>query len=257
MNVLEKICDEKRGIVAKRQQSISLEDIKKQAQAAPAPLGFIEALQAKPQSLITEIKKASPSKGIIREDFDPVKIAQIYKENGASCLSVLTDENYFMGSDAIFKAVREVSPLPLLRKDFMVDAYQIYESRALGADCILIIMAALNDAEAKAFYEIATDLGMDSLFEVHDQEELERALTLSPKMVGVNNRNLKTLEVSLDTSMALAEHIPDSVHKVSESGIYTKEDMTRLSAAGYASFLIGESLMREEDMAAALQRLVG
>lgn len=256
MNVLEKICADKRDHVAIKKSERDLEQIKDIASAQTTPRGFINALNSKETALITEVKKASPSKGVIREDFDPVEIAQIYEASGATCLSVLTDEPYFQGHDDYFTAIRDEISLPMLRKDFMVDDYQIYESRAMGADCILIIMAALNDNDAAMFYNTATSLGMDSLFEVHNIEEMERALNLNPKMLGVNNRNLKTLDVDLGTGLAIGQLIPDAILKVAESGIYINADIQKLKKVGYNAFLIGESLMREDDIAQAVKSLL-
>lgn len=207
--------------------------------------------------MIAEVKKASPSKGIIREDFDAVKIAQIYAVNGASCLSVLTDEPHFHGHDLYLAQIRAVVTLPLLRKDFMLEEYQLFESRALGADCILLIMAALDDSSARALYALATKLGMDTLFEVHDEEELDRALSLSPKMIGVNNRNLKTLDVDLGTGLNLAGSIPRDILCVAESGIADHETLMAFHAGGYHTFLVGESLMRSGDIGAATRALLG
>lgn len=255
-NILEQICDDKREAVNIKKSLRELSEIQDLAVAQGPTRGFIKALESKETALITEVKKASPSKGIIRADFDPVKIAEAYEANGAACLSVLTEKKYFQGHDEYFIAIRNNVALPMLRKDFMVDEYQIYESRALGADCILIIMAALSDEEAAQFYETATALDMDSLFEVHDEEELNRALALKPKMLGVNNRNLKTLDVDLETGISLAAQIPDGIMKVAESGIYTRDDMQAFKAAGYGAFLIGESLMREDDIGAAVQKLL-
>ena len=258
-NVLDKICDDKRDHVAKKKSEHSVGELLDAIQNTLVPRGFINALKNKPDeniALISEVKKASPSKGIIRADFDPVEIAKIYQSNGASCLSVLTDEPYFQGHDDYFIAIRENVSLPMLRKDFMVDEYQIYESRALGADCILLIMACLDDAQAKDFYDLATSLGMDSLFEVHDDEEMQRALKLNPKMLGINNRNLKTLDVDLKTGLNLGTQIPDGILKVAESGIYSSDDVTTFLEAGFDAFLIGESLMREDDICAAVQKII-
>ena len=256
--VLDKICDDKRAHVARMKSITPIDEIIARANNAPPTRGFINALKSKhpDSSLIAEVKKASPSKGIIREDFNAVQIAQIYESNGASCLSVLTDEPYFMGRDDYFTSVRAATSIPMLRKDFMVDEYQIYESRALGADCVLLIMAALSDDEAKHFYTLATSLGMDTLFEVHDEEELNRALKLSPKMLGVNNRNLKTLDVDLGVGLNLANSIPDSILKVAESGIENRDHLETFHAAGYNAFLIGESLMRQPDIAAATRAIL-
>lgn len=259
MNVLNKICADKRDHIDAKMRQIPLHDLKAMVENASPVRGFINALRIKEgdnTAIIAEVKKASPSKGVIRDDFDAPNIAKIYESNGATCLSVLTDEPYFQGHDDYFKAVREVSTLPMLRKDFMIDPYQIYESRALGADCILLIMACLEDGLAKDLYALATELGMDTLFEVHDGEELDRALALHPKMLGVNNRNLKTLDVDLQTGLDLAKKIPDGILKVAESGISQPPEITKFKQAGYNAFLIGESFMRKDDIGNALQKLL-
>jgi len=224
----------------------------------PLPSGFASALKRQHgAALIAEVKKASPSKGIIRADFDPVNIAVSYENAGANCISVLTDEPYFQGHDDYLKAVKNSVTIPVLRKDFMIDPYQIYESRVLGADCILLIMAALSDDLACELYETALSLNLDVLVEVHDLEELERAAKLNPMMIGVNNRNLKTLQVDINTSFDLLINIPDNCMKISESGIATHDDLMRLHKSGYKGFLVGESLMRENDIEAALKNLIG
>jgi indole-3-glycerol phosphate synthase len=259
MSVLEKICANKRDHVDLKMRQAPLNDLKVLVEEQSVPRGFINRLKEKSEqgtALITEVKKASPSKGLIREDFDAVEIATTYQENGASCLSVLTDEPYFQGHDDYFKAVRQAVDLPMLRKDFMIDPYQIYESRALGADCILLIMACLDDNLAHDLYDLTTDLGMDALFEVHDAEELTRALALNPKMIGVNNRNLKTLNVDLQTGLDLAHQIPDTVVKVAESGISRKQEIDSFKQTGYNAFLIGESLMRQDNIGSALKKLL-
>lgn len=258
MNTLEEICERKRAHVRDRKSYYSLDDLKYKIAEKPLPCGFLcKLMMAEGPALIAEVKKASPSKGVIREDFDPVSIAKAYKEAGASCLSVLTDEPYFQGRDEYLTLIKEELNIPVLRKDFIVDIYQIYESRALGADCILLIMAALSDLEARRFYETALELRMDILVEVHDLPELERALRLDPMMVGVNNRNLKTLEVDLNTSFNLAMRLPSSVYKVSESGIGTHDTIKRLNSVGYRGFLVGESLMRQPDISLATRTLLG
>ncbi len=261
VNTLEKICADKLNYVGRTSHLIPEIVFKERAGMKPAPLGFCRAIhemndKGKP-ALIAEVKKASPSKGIIRADFDPVKIAHIYQESGATCISVLTDQPYFKGSDEDLEAVKSVVQIPVIRKDFMLTPYQIYESRSLGADCILLIMAALTDEIAHQLYRCAIDLGMDVLVEVHNREELDRALKLNPMMIGVNSRNLKTLEVNLDTAYDLVRHIPDSVIRVAESGISTYEELNSLYKAGYNAFLVGESLMRQPDIGAAVQKLLG
>lgn len=255
-DVLSKICADKEKHVALKKSQTPLNDIQKMALDVQPSRPFTKALKQKNVSLITEVKKASPSKGIIREDFTPVQIAKIYEESGAACLSVLTDEPYFQGHDTYFTDIRKNVSLPMLRKDFMIDPYQIYESRALGADCVLLIMACLSDAQASEFYDLATQLNMDVLVEVHNEEELQRAIAFAPQMIGVNNRNLKTLDVDLNTGLNLAKQIPDNVLKVAESGIYNNQDIQNFQAAGYSAFLVGESLMREADIKHAVEKLI-
>ncbi|HNS44254.1 MAG TPA: indole-3-glycerol phosphate synthase TrpC [Alphaproteobacteria bacterium] len=261
MNVLEKICAEKRDYVERCERLIPQIVYQEKAKLMDAPRGFCNAIrknnEAGHPALIAEVKKASPSKGIIRPDFDAIKIATAYQNAGASCISVLTDRPYFKGSDEDLEAVKTVTRIPVLRKDFMLSPFQIYESRALGADCILLIMAALSDEAATEMYKIATDLGMDVLVEIHDKEELDRALKLNPMMVGVNARNLKTLDVDLQTSFDLLKDIPASTIRVAESGIASHEELKSLFDAGYNAFLVGESLIREADIEQAVQKLLG
>ncbi len=254
--ILDQICDTKRTHIERRKVQTPLSKIKISLEENILSHRFINNLSNHKAALITEVKKASPSKGIIRHDFDPVEIAKTYEQAGAACLSVLTDEPYFQGKDDYLKEIRKNISLPLLRKDFMLDPYQIYESRALGADCVLLIMAALEDTQAKELYDLATDLSMDVLVEIHDEEELERALKLDPKMIGVNNRNLKTLEVSLETGLRLGEQIPDHILKVAESGIETPDHIKMFQKTGFSAFLVGESLMRQNDIEAAVKKLL-
>lgn len=256
MSILAEICLKKTAHVAAKRKEVPQALLEEMIAAAEKPRGFINALKkSSAPAIIAEIKKASPSVGIIRADFDPEKIATIYESNGAACLSVLTDEPYFQGHDDYIGLVKKSSSLPVLRKDFMIDPYQIYESRALGADCILLIMAALNHDDALRMNGIAHDLGMDVLVEVHDETELRAALELFPAMVGVNNRNLKTLAVDLQTSHTLSKMIPDGILKVAESGISTPENIRSLQASGFGAFLVGESLMRQDNIGAALRKL--
>lgn len=256
MSVLAEICARKMEHVAamraKNPQGL-LDDL---IARAAKPRGFINALKNHPApAIIAEIKKASPSRGLIREDFDPAEIARIYESNGAACLSVLTDEPYFQGRDEYLQQAGAASKLPLLRKDFMIDPYQIHESRALGADCILLIMAALSDHQASELYEIARTFGMDVLVEVHDEPELRRALDMNAAMIGINNRNLKTLAVDINTSHQLGKLIPAGTLKVAESGISDPETIRLLRSEGFNAFLVGESLMREKDIGGALEKL--
>ncbi|MCD8562604.1 MAG: indole-3-glycerol phosphate synthase TrpC [Alphaproteobacteria bacterium] len=260
-DTLAKICADTANEVARRKAAVSLEDLKARLSEASPPRGFLKCLKAKAEqgrpALIAEIKKASPSKGLIRADFDPPALAKAYEAGGAACLSVLTDEPYFQGKDEYLRAARASVPLPVLRKDFMVDPYQIYESRVLGADCILIIMAALTDDMARKLYDIARELGMDTLIEVHDEPEMTRALThLAPDMIGINSRNLKTLEVDLQTAHKLVSMIPQTAFKIAESGIHSHKDLTSLQQKGFQGFLVGESLMRQDDVTAATNALL-
>jgi len=256
--VLEQICAVKETHIERMKAQTTLDELKERCKDAPKPLGFIDRIKNfnnESYTFITEVKKASPSKGVIREDFEPVEIAKIYEANNAACLSVLTDEKYFQGHDDYFTAIRAAVNIPMLRKDFMIDPYQIHESRAMGADCILLIMACLSDELAAELYALSTDLGMDVLVEIHDAEELERALKLSPQMVGVNNRNLKTLEVDLKTGLNLAASMPSNILRIGESGLHSNEQIQQFSTVGFDAFLIGESLMREDDIATAIKIL--
>jgi len=260
-DVLARICTEKRAHVQRRRQERSLAALEAAAKAAEPPRGFADRLAAAKAEgrvgLIAEIKKASPSKGLIRADFDPATLARAYAAGGATCLSVLTDEPYFQGRDDHLAAARNAVPLPALRKDFMIDPYQIVESRALGADCVLVIMAALSDAQAAELEAAASALGMDVLVEVHDEAEMERAIRLPARLIGVNNRNLKTLTVDLAVTERVAPMLPAGRLLVAESGIETPADLARMRRAGASLFLVGESLMRQPDVAAATRALVG
>lgn len=256
MTILKEICNTKKDWVLHKKKQIAFDTIRTQAEQTPHPKRpFIKAINEAPPAFICEIKKASPSKGIIRPDFNPEVHARDYEEAGATCLSILTDEPYFQGSDDYLTRIRKKCSLPLLRKDFIIDPYQLYESKMLGADCILLIMAALSDTQAQDFYALATELDLDVLVEIHTLEELERALRFSPQMIGVNNRNLKTMAVDLQISKDLFQHIPDPILKICESGIKTSQHIQDMIDAGADGFLIGESLMRQDNIKAAFQSL--
>ena len=255
-DVLKKIAAYKVDEVATLRDDISIEELREIARDQAPARGFAKAIQtASNPALICEVKKASPSKGIIREDFDPIAIAKAYEAGGATCLSVLTDGPGFMGSPDIFKAVRATTHLPLLRKDFLIDPIQVTESRAMGADCILIIMAMIDDDTARALMEEATALGMDALVETHDENELARAVKLGASLIGINNRDLRTFETSLDTFETLAGQVPKTATLIAESGIFTKDDIRRLAKHGAQGYLIGESFMRQDDIESAVKTL--
>ncbi len=256
---LPEILDHVRGVVAERKTAANIRGLEQEA-ARHTPRGFARALRAKAASgpaIIAELKKASPSKGLIRAEFDVAELATQLQHAGAAVLSVLTEERFFQGSLENLRQASAAVSIPCLRKDFTVDPFQILEARANGADAILLIVAALSDRELKTLREEARRCELDVLCEVHDREELDRALALGCECVGVNSRDLRTFEVSLDRACALAQHLPASAVRVSESGIHTHADMERLRAAGYEAFLIGESLMRQPDPGEALGRLLG
>ena len=259
MNILDKIKAYKLADVKQRKISAPLAEIETAARAAAPVRGFAAALQTASKTgygLIAEIKKASPSKGLIRADFDVPALAQAYKDGGATCLSVLTDTPSFQGADEFLVAAHNTVDLPILRKDFIYDPYQITEARALGADCILLIMATLDDVQAAELENAAIGWNMDVLIEVHDEAELERAINLKSPLIGINNRNLKTFETSLDTTKRLAKLVPDGRVIVAESGLSTPADLADLAPYGARSFLIGESLMRQADVASATRKIL-
>ncbi|GGW24538.1 indole-3-glycerol phosphate synthase TrpC [Vreelandella hamiltonii] len=257
--ILTRILARKDQEVAEREQAVSEQDLLALAGQQSAPRGFIEALNQRIQvgdpAVIAEVKKASPSKGVMREKFHPADIARSYAQGGAACLSVLTDADFFQGHEDYLIAARDACELPVIRKDFITHGYQVTEARAIGADCILLIVAALDDAKLRDLHQQANAMGMDVLVEVHDADELERALALNLKLVGINNRNLHTFDTRLDTTLDLLTRIPHSVTVITESGIHTRDDVERMRDHDVNGFLVGEAFMREEDPGLALKRL--
>lgn len=256
--ILDKITTTKREEIARAKAAKSQAVVEREAAAAPKPRDFFGALAAPgPIRLIAEVKKASPSKGVIRTDFEPVALARTYAEHGASCLSVLTDEQYFQGSLDYLRAVRAAIDLPVLRKDFLLDPYQVYEARAAGADAVLLIAECLDDCGLRSLHRLAVELGMAPLVELYEPSNLQRVFDAGATLVGVNNRNLHTFEVDLEHSIRLRKQVPGECVFVSESGIATHADVQRLEAADVDAILVGESLMREPDVGAAVERLLG
>lgn len=257
--VLKKIIARKFEEVAERSRNRSLEEVRATLAEASKPRGFASAMHAQVAlqrpAVIAEVKKASPSKGVIRENFEPAAIARSYQEGGATCLSVLTDVDFFQGADAYLVAARNACSLPVLRKDFTVDPYQVYEARALGADCILLIAAALEQSLMVELHDLALEIGLDVLVEVHDGAELERALELSTTLVGINNRDLHTFSTSLETTFSLLDRIPEDRLVITESGIHSKDDVRAMLDHQVRAFLVGEAFMRAEEPGAELQRL--
>jgi indole-3-glycerol phosphate synthase len=260
-DILQRIVAVKRDEVAQARRRCGLAELQAQASAASPARGFAAALRARVEAgspaVIAEVKKASPSKGVLREHFVPADIARSYESGGAACLSVLTDERFFQGCAAYLQQARESCSLPVLRKDFLIDPYQVVEARAMGADCVLLIAACLDDGLMSELEACATEQGLDVLVEVHDGEELERALRLRTPLIGVNNRNLRTFEVSLDTTIGLLPRVPGDRLLVTESGILARADVQRMRVAGVHAFLVGEAFMRAPDPGAALTSLFG
>ncbi|WP_018971686.1 indole-3-glycerol phosphate synthase TrpC [Rudaea cellulosilytica] len=258
-DILKTILARKAEEIRERSARVSLRDLSARVDDAPPVRGFVAAIEAKiatgQAGVIAEVKKASPSKGVMRPDFRPAEIARSYEAGGAACLSVLTDVDFFQGADAYLQEARSACSLPVLRKDFTIDPYQVYEARVLGADCILLIVAALGDAALVELSELAAELGMDVLVEVHDGEELERALATPARLIGINNRNLRTFATTLDTTLELRSRVPAQRLLVTESGIVTREDVARMRGADVHAFLVGETFMRAEDPGAELRRL--
>lgn len=258
-DVLKKILARKVEEIAAASEAENIKALSARAAEATAPRGFVSALERSIQhgraAVIAEIKKASPSKGILRENFDPAAIAKSYSDGGASCLSVLTDRDFFMGSSEYLQQARNACDLPVIRKDFIIDPYQVYEARAMGADCILLIVSALGDAALNELAGLAHHLEMDVLIEVHDEAELDRALQLNPPLVGINNRNLRTFEVSLETTIAMLERIPEGCMTVTESGILSTDDVALMRENNVHAFLVGEAFMRAESPGERLREL--
>lgn len=260
-DILQKILQRKAEEVAERSQRLPLAELMAQVASAPALRDFVGAIEHKigegKSAVIAEIKKASPSKGVMREDFRPADIARSYETGGAACLSVLTDVDFFQGADEYLQQAREACQLPVLRKDFMIDAYQVYEARHMGADCILLIVAALDDARMQALAATAEQLGMAVLVEVHDAEELQRALQLDTPLIGINNRNLRTFETRLETTLELLESIPDNRIVVTESGIHVSADVALMRKNNVNTFLVGEAFMKADEPGEKLAELFG
>jgi indole-3-glycerol phosphate synthase len=253
LSILERILAVKRAEISAAERNRG--SVEAQARAAPRPRDFVAALRAKQPAVIAEIKRASPSKGLLRPDFDPAAIARGYEQAGAACMSVLTDKEFFQGAPEHLAAARAACSLPALRKDFLIDPYQVFESRALGADCILLIAACLKDAEMRQLEDLAHGLGMAVLVEVHDAAELARALKLKTPLIGINNRNLRNFETRLETTLDLLPQIPSDRLVITESGILSASDVARMRAAGVHAFLVGEAFMRASDPSAELTKL--
>jgi indole-3-glycerol phosphate synthase len=260
-DILKKILQRKREEIAERAEKIDIDSLKNQVEQADPVRGFIRSIEKyisshKP-AVIAEIKKASPSKGVLRENFNPAAIAETYEKNGAACISVLTDSDYFQGSEQYLQQARSACTLPVIRKDFIIEPYQVYEARAINADCVLLIVAALDDAKLRELLELTHRLEMDALIEVHDEHELERALKCDARLIGINNRSLHTFETSLQTTLSMLDKIPGDRILVTESGIHTPEDVKLMRDNGIHAFLVGEAFMRAEDPGEKLKELFG
>jgi indole-3-glycerol phosphate synthase len=260
-DILKKILARKSLEVAEAAERVSLQQLSRQVEHAPPPRGFLEAMEARVAqggaAVIAEVKKASPSKGVLREDFDPPAIARSYAQGGATCLSVLTDHDFFQGAGEHLRQARAACDLPVLRKDFIIDPYQVYEARVWGADCVLLIVAALGDTHLRELAALAAELGMDTLVEVHDALELERAVDLGARLIGINNRDLRTFETRLSTTLDLLPSVPEGRRVVTESGILAAEDVRLMRDNGVHAFLVGEAFMKADDPGARLSELFG
>jgi indole-3-glycerol phosphate synthase len=254
---LQKILEHKKHEMVERKALLPLSELKRRLEEKPAPLDFERAIRGRNEALIAEVKRSSPSRGRIREDFDPVAIARIYEESGAAAISVLTEQRFFEGHDSFLRQVRQSVSLPLLRKDFIIDSYQIYETRFLGGDAILFIARALDSALLGEFLRLSSELGLSSLVEIHDEADLEKAVSAGARMIGINNRDLSTFSTDLGTSIRLAPLLPKEVAVISESGIRSRRDIERLKAAGVHGFLVGETLMTAGDITGKIKELLG
>ena len=258
-DILIKILDRKREEITERSAKISIDELKQQCEDADAVRGFIRSIEDKiknnQSAVIAEIKKASPSKGLLRENFEPAEIARSYASHGAACLSILTDKDYFQGDEEYLKQARAACELPVIRKDFIIDPYQVYEARAIDADCILLIVAALDDEILQSLFDLAHELGMDVLMEVHDEQEMRRALKTGARLIGINNRNLRNFDTSLDTTLSMLDMVNENHILVTESGIHTKDDVQLMCDNGVNAFLVGEAFMRAENPGKKLAEL--
>ncbi|NOQ87985.1 MAG: indole-3-glycerol phosphate synthase TrpC [Gammaproteobacteria bacterium] len=258
-DILIKILDRKREEINERSAKVSIDELKKQCESADAVRGFIKSIENKinhsQSAVIAEIKKASPSKGLLRENFEPAEIARSYASHGAACLSILTDKDYFQGHEEYLKQARAACDLPVIRKDFIIDRYQVYEARVIDADCILLIVAALDDETLQSLFDLAHELGMDVLMEVHDEQEMQRALKTGARLIGINNRNLRNFDTSLDTTLSMLDMVNENHILVTESGIHTKDDVQLMRDNNVNAFLVGEAFMRAENPGKKLAEL--